>query len=204
MKIFPILGNMSSNAFFIVDDKNLLIDSGAGIDDKLRRIVEKIGKVDMIVNTHAHYDHCGGNKYFECKVHIHRDDAKELICGRFYDTYKLFGDELPLKFHKLVEEGDKIILGETVVEVLHTPGHTYGSICLYIEDEGIIFTGDTIFSDGNIGRTDLGGNLKMMINSIDKLSKLRLNAMFPGHGSITDDKYQIEQALKNARELLYG
>jgi glyoxylase-like metal-dependent hydrolase (beta-lactamase superfamily II) len=205
MKIVPIIGDTDSNSYLIIDKKTALVDTGAGLDNRIESLVRsEVDKVDLIINTHAHYDHCAGNLRFpEAKVYLHRDDAGEMLNGRFYGTYKFFGEELPMKFHKLIQGGDRIYLGEMVLDVIHTPGHTYGSICLYDEDRKALFTGDTLFEEG-IGRVDLGGDINMMESSLNKISELRVETLFPGHGRIVSEKSRVERAVMDAKRLFFG
>ncbi len=207
IEIFPIISrSYDANAYLLIDETVALIDTGTGTGDEiLNRINKKLGKrgVDLIINTHAHADHCGGNKLFpRAKVHIHRDDANELLSGRLYGTAQLFGIADRGSFHRLLEDGDKIELGELVLQVLHTPGHTHGSICLYARDEKFLFSGDTLFAGGNFGRTDMGGSEVLMVMSLNKLTKLDFETLYPGHGGVVGSgKEQAALALKNAREL---
>jgi glyoxylase-like metal-dependent hydrolase (beta-lactamase superfamily II) len=173
------------------------------MDERIKTKVEDrlhSKSVDLIINTHAHVDHCGGNKYFGGKVCIHRDDAKELTSGRFYDTCEFFGEEARTRFDRLLQDRDKIDLGEIVLEVIHTPGHTSGSICLYEKDEKMLFSGDTLFPDGGFGRVDLrGGDLNGMINSLEKLQDYDFEILFPGHmGIVKKAKDHLREAIKNA------
>jgi glyoxylase-like metal-dependent hydrolase (beta-lactamase superfamily II) len=94
-----------------------------------------------------------------------------------------FGEKLgPMEVVKGLKEGDKIELGELILEVLHTPGHTAGSICLYDPRQRILFSGDAIFCDG-VGRTDLPtGDATALRNSIEGLLKLDVQNIYPGHG----------------------
>jgi glyoxylase-like metal-dependent hydrolase (beta-lactamase superfamily II) len=94
----------------------------------------------------------------------------------------MFGEKLePISVARELQEGDKIELGELTLKVLHTPGHTAGSICLY-EPQQRLFSGDTIFSDG-VGRTDLPtGDVTALHNSIEGLLKLDVQNIYPGHG----------------------
>jgi glyoxylase-like metal-dependent hydrolase (beta-lactamase superfamily II) len=128
MEIYPIISTTAdSNVYLIKDEKTALIDAGTGLDGCVEGQIKKIldgRELDYIINTHAHYDHAAGNRRFEAEVMIHRDDAKELLSGTLYGTYKFFGDEVPQNFDRLIEGGDKIELGDSVLEVLHTPGHT--------------------------------------------------------------------------------
>jgi len=205
MAIIPILSQGSdSNSYLIIDDKTMLIDPGAGLDERIAREVnsELDGRsLDMIVNTHAHFDHCVGNdKFHGAKVHIHRDDAQELLRGSFYGTYQFFDEEFPIKFHKLLVGRDKIDLGHHVLEIIHTPGHTPGGICLYEKDEGFLFSGDTLFPDGGFGRLDMGGDQAHMIQSLDKITKLEFDVLYPGHGPVVPDgKKHAEASLQNAK-----
>lgn len=208
MGINPILGQgADSNCYLILDDETLLIDAGAGLDDRIANEVKSklAGKsLDFIINTHAHFDHCAGNDRINgAAVYIHRDDAKELITGRFYGTYQLFGEEHPLKFQRLLEDGDKMDLGEHVLEVLHTPGHTHGSICLLERDTGALFSGDILFPHGGFGRFDMGGDEKQMIRSLERLTKTSFQELYPGHGPIVSEgRKHAEASLNNAKLLV--
>jgi glyoxylase-like metal-dependent hydrolase (beta-lactamase superfamily II) len=95
----------------------------------------------------------------------------------------MFGEELkPLDPTRLLNDGDKLELGELTLEIIHTPGHTPGSVCLYDRRYKFLFSGDTIFLDG-IGRVDLpGGNEKAMRDSLGRIGKLGVKELFPGHG----------------------
>ncbi|MEE8167464.1 MAG: MBL fold metallo-hydrolase [Candidatus Hydrothermarchaeales archaeon] len=208
--ITPIMSSGTDcNAYLIQDAKKVLIDAGAGLDDRIAREVGKALKgeqLDMIINTHAHFDHCGGDGQFnEVRVYLHRDDANALVSGSFYGTYRLFDDERPTKFHRLLVEGDKLELGEHILEVVHSPGHTPGSICLFDRDRKMLFSGDTLFSDGGFGRVDIGGNGRQMLRSLEKLSEMSFDTLYPGHGPIAmNGREQAEISLRNARELLQG
>jgi hydroxyacylglutathione hydrolase len=201
MEIYPMISTTAdSNVYLIKDTKTALIDTGAGLDDCVEASVEKAlgGKeLDYIINTHAHFDHCGGNRRFNAEVMIHRDDAKELLSGTMYGTYKFFGDEVPMKFDRLLLEGDKIELGDAVLKVIHTPGHTMGSISLLLEDNKILFTGDTLFTNGGFGRTDLGGDEKILLNTLEKLQDVNFELLYPGHEVIVEDgKHHLALALE--------
>ncbi len=209
-EIIPIIGaGADSNAYLFLDDKVALIDAGAGLDDRITLAVrEAIGDrtVDFIFNTHAHFDHCGGDSRFEgARIHVHRDDAREMISGRFYGTYQLYAEEKPTRFHRLLEEGDKFDLGDRVLEVLHTPGHTFGSVCLLERDAGALFSGDTLFSHGGFGRIDMGGDGKHMLRSLERLSGLAFKTLYPGHGSVVEEgqKHAMLGA-DSAREFMRG
>lgn len=206
MAILPILStSFDSNVYLIIDEKIALVDTGIGTGSLIKEIRKKASRIDLIINTHAHLDHCGGNKFFKCEVLIHESDAAEMESGEFYGTYHITGKKLPVKVDDVLKEGGKISLGEHNFEVIHTPGHTPGSICLYERDKKILISGDTLFSDGSFGRADLGGNFEELINSLERLSKLDLNLLLPGHGSVVENGAEhATLSLQNARELFYG
>jgi glyoxylase-like metal-dependent hydrolase (beta-lactamase superfamily II) len=96
-------------------------------------------------------------------------------------------------------------IGKWKLEVMETPGHSLGSLCLYERNEKILFSGDTIFPDGNIGRTDMyGGDTAELIRSIERLTNLDVNTIYPGHMDITnrDVKRQIQMSLRFAKSVL--
>jgi len=181
------LSEMDSNIFVIGDT---VIDSGTGFNfTRLYSVVKMLkigfGDIKKVINTHAHFDHIGGNGYFlKADIAAHELDAEVIEKG---DQEKSWADYFdgklvpkPVKFK--LKEGDKIDVGGMELEVIHTPGHTPGSICLYDRKSKILFSGDTIFSDG-IGRTDTpGGNEDDLFQSIDKVMQLDINTLLPGHG----------------------
>lgn len=163
---------------------NILVDAGTGrneeyIFSQLKTEGISPSDIEMIVNTHCHYDHVGGNCLFpDAKVAIHEIDAVPLreeghpltVSSMFGDIIQRHDTDIELK------EGDKI----ADFKVLHTPGHTKGGICLY--DGETLISGDTVFSHGGFGRTDIGGDLNDMKNSISRLNELEVEYLLPGHG----------------------
>ncbi len=198
------LGGLESNIYLI--KKKVLIDTGLGyhkkmLSEALASLRIKFTDIERIIFTHAHYDHIGGKGMFtEAKTAIHKDDAKILEKGdstkscafAFKKTLK------PKKADLILNENDIIRIDDIKLNVIHTPGHTEGSICLHDESSKILFTGDTIFSD-TIGRTDLpGSNTEDMINSLNKLKSLEISKILPGHGNIieTDAEKQIDKIIR--------
>lgn len=168
----------------------IVIDPAMASEDILFYIRPRRIKIKYIVNTHAHFDHVWENaelkKATGAKLCIGKADAKLLAK---VDSMVPVHIRAPLKKvapDKLLKEKDKIVFGKEELSVLHTPGHTPGSICLYNKQENRLFSGDTLFAR-TYGRTDLPhSNPKQMDASLKRLAKLpKETTIFPGHGSST-------------------
>ncbi|MCK5912853.1 MAG: MBL fold metallo-hydrolase, partial [Desulfuromusa sp.] len=169
--------------------KAAVIDPGGDVDRILQLLDKHRLKVEMIINTHGHFDHVGGNrKLLEAtgaELIIHRDDIP--VLDRAADHAAAFGlqtEPSPAPTRELIG-GETLQLGKLVLQVIHTPGHSPGGICLYVD--GTLIVGDTLFA-GSIGRTDLpGGNHHLLISSIkEKLLPLpETTKVYPGHGPMT-------------------
>jgi glyoxylase-like metal-dependent hydrolase (beta-lactamase superfamily II) len=166
-------------------------------------------KIGTIVLTHCHHDHSGAAPEIKeatgAKLLL---SEKEAGCvGDDLTTVSyLFGQEAPeYKVDGTVSNGMILDIGKWKLEVLETPGHSEGSICLYERTEKVLFSGDTVFPDGNIGRTDMyGGDTVKLIKSIERLTGLDIKTMYPGHMEITDRDVnrQIQMSLRFARSVL--
>jgi hydroxyacylglutathione hydrolase len=197
------LSDVDSNIYL---NKDAVVDTGTGFNftrlmDVLRVFKTDFESFNTIINTHYHFDHIGGNGFFsKAKIHIHADDATPLEKGDPEITVADFfgGNMRPMKIEKKFKEGDKIKFGDLILDVIHTPGHTPGSVCLYEPKNKLLFTGDTIFANG-FGRTDLpGGNTDQLKASVQKIlkSKLSVDRILPGHGP-TIDKDPLKVVEKN-------
>ena len=136
-----------------------------------------------MVNTHCHFDHIGGNHFFpNAKIAVHKLDAMSI---RNEDTLgtsmSAFEGVDNSRVDVELEQGDKI----ADFEVIHTPGHTSGGICLW-DGENLI-SGDTIFAGGGVGRMDIGGDFHDMKSSVEKLMQLDVKNIYPGHGPIVEN-----------------
>lgn len=180
----------SGNVYLIEDEKNMLVDAGINGESVVRSLREmKIRELDYLVLTHCHYDHSAGAeeiiREFSPDVFLHeaevdkRDDPEYSVSWMFGEDPPEYEVDVPLKGGELID------IGERSLRVIHTPGHSLGSICLYEEGTGELFSGDTVFPDGGIGRTDLrGGSSQELRNSIRKLLELDVRILYPGHGEI--------------------
>lgn len=184
--IIVIEGRGNDSNVYVFED--IIVDTGTGqnMDYILKSIKEAGSSADdlsLIVNTHNHYDHVGGNRYLDLEVAMHQNDARALEEGdEDVLLATMFGKTMEkMEVARKLNEGDKI----HDFEVLLTPGHTSGSICLY--DGETLISGDTVFSGGGFGRVDLGGNMDDMRNSLERLSKLDIQYLLPGHGPAVED-----------------
>jgi glyoxylase-like metal-dependent hydrolase (beta-lactamase superfamily II) len=187
----------------IIDDVIAIVDAGTGCNfEMVKRNLDRLGvkmkEIELLINTHCHFDHIGGNRPFldaGSEVAIHELEADYLRNGeQFITQAEFFGERLgPMEVKRELRGGDRIELGELVLEVVHTPGHTRGSICLYEPRQRMLFSGDTVFCDG-VGRTDLPtGSQEELVSSLLRLSELKVERLYPGHGPYVE---------KNARELI--
>jgi hydroxyacylglutathione hydrolase len=174
-----------SNVYVFED---VIVDTGTGdninyILDSIKKAGKSANDLSLILNTHHHYDHIGGNRYLDLPVAMHEKDARALEEGDDLAIASLmFGKSLgKMKVDRKLVEGDKI----HNFEVLHTPGHTAGGICLY--DGETLISGDTVFAGGGFGRMDIGGSVKDMRESLKRLTELEVNYLLPGHGPCTSN-----------------
>ena len=189
IEVFHLFPELGTNTWLLWDEESreaFLIDPAAPSDELLARIRDLGLRVDLIVNTHGHGDHIGGNDWFRqalgAKVLIHAEDAHLLT-----DNRKNFSQYLglPLAISPadiLAEDGLMLRIGAPEVRVIPTPGHTPGCICLLVD--GFLISGDTLF-ELSIGHTDFpGGDHAQIVDSIRrKLYPLPDGTVvFPGHG----------------------
>ena len=184
-----VVGGLETNCYIFTDldtKEAVLIDPGSNGEGQIKSELEKHNlKLKCIINTHGHGDHISSNRRFEAPIYIHRLDA-DFLENSELNLSATFG--LTIKSppaSRLLEEGDIIKVGDAGLKVIHTPGHTPGSICLLTD--GAVFTGDTLFM-GGVGRTDFPyGSEELLINSI-KHKLLTLDdetVIYPGHGPIS-------------------
>jgi len=183
-----VVGPLENNCFIVADEKTqecMIIDPGDEPDRILDLIKENGFQAKYIVCTHAHFDHIAAiseiKEATSATIILHRDDVG--IYNNSKEHARLWGFELESQPapDKFVSDGDIVEVGNLRFEVLHTPGHSPGGICLY--GEGIVITGDTLFA-GSVGRTDLpGGDIDKLKQSFKRLMSLADGVrVLPGHG----------------------
>ena len=187
---------MGANCYIVTDQKSgqaIIIDPGYPDPAALSRAAELGDRVRYILFTHRHFDHVLGAVAFKkatgAPLVIHKMDAEGLcdpevsLYARFADYYDI--EQETVKADLTVDEGDRLSFADGVIEVLHTPGHTSGSVCYRLGE--LLFTGDTLFR-GSMGRVDFpSGSVKQMENSLRRLSGMDGHlAVYSGHGGATD------------------
>lgn len=216
MEVHCIYGfNYDSNIYIVLGKKPTIIDCGTGLfnDQVAKKIIEIIDpkKIEQIILTHEHYDHCGGVR----KIHEMTDgnakifayvDASEQIEKGDSHFAKMLGGVMPkIGVDIKLKENDVVKIGDEDFIVLHTPGHTPGSICLYDKKSKSLISGDTIFPFGSFGRYDFPeGNGTLLKESIVRLSKLDICNLYPGHESIVegDANKHMSLTLKNSKYIV--
>ena len=194
-----VVGNLQTNCFIVADEPSgeaIVIDPGGDAPLILDTIARHKWTVKMVVNTHGHFDHIMANKAIVeatgAPLAVHPDDAPMLTNP--LRSFSVFAGALSPTQAPSVEltEGSVIEFGSVKLQVLHTPGHSPGSISLYNAQEKVLFSGDALFQMG-IGRTDFpGGSMPVLLQSIrDKLFTLPDDTVvYSGHGPETAIGYE--------------
>ncbi|ODS30948.1 MAG: hydroxyacylglutathione hydrolase (glyoxalase II) [Candidatus Scalindua rubra] len=187
-----VVGPLEVNCYILgcEDTKEAaIIDPGDNAEGIIKVIKKEGLNPRFIINTHAHFDHVGGVKtiqdHFKIDFFLHEEDL--FLIDSVDEQATAFGlNPIPKPdVNKFVNNGDEISLGNNVINVIHTPGHTPGGVCYYVDNN--VFVGDTMFA-GSIGRTDFpGSSYEMLIKSIkEKLFSLgESTVVYPGHGPST-------------------
>ncbi|MBI2065920.1 MBL fold metallo-hydrolase [Candidatus Woesebacteria bacterium] len=184
------LGTMAANCYLVYDAKGsaIIIDPGDEAEFISRIILEKGLRPQKIIATHGHFDHILAAPELKLAFGIpfYASKKDSSLISKMPERAKRFLGEtpLPLKIDSNIKEGDRIRVGKYVFEVLETPGHTPGSICLFEKKERALFVGDLVFRDGSVGRYDfpysdkarLYKSVKKILGFPDK------TILYPGHG----------------------
>ncbi len=184
---------LGTNTYFVMDERTreaIVIDPSINSTEKIIQTVKSLNaRIKYIVNTHGHFDHIWDN------ARLKKETNAMIICHKL-DAAKLKNPDLVLfkmpvllrasEHDMLVSEGDRIKINGLLFKIIHTPGHTKGGMCLYEENQKILFSGDTLFN-GTYGRVDLpDSDEKEMKQSLQKLAKLPKDVkVYPGHSRET-------------------
>jgi glyoxylase-like metal-dependent hydrolase (beta-lactamase superfamily II) len=185
------IDNLAENAedftgeIWHIKDYGILIDAGTG--DSWKQ-VKQLEEINTVLVTHPHYDHV--------------DNLSKIVEKFSPEIYAFESENLKVEAERY-SDGDTVEVEGVEFNVFHTPGHKDDSVCLYVESEKVLFTGDLIFPDGGFGRTDLAeGDRDKLIESIEKVAELDVREMYTGHGpAVTEDaNEQIGRSLEEARK----
>lgn len=199
----PMIGE--TNCYIIHDEKTketMVIDPGLESEEITEMLDTLHANVKYILLTHCHGDHIAGVKELKekygGKILIHIEDEPGLKDPTINLADYIGLGNITLEADSRLNDNDLIHIGDMEFKVIHTPGHTKGGICLYLEDEKVLFSGDTIFR-GTWGRTDLPtGNFQSIIKSItDKIMTLPEDTIvYPGHREINNVKRRKANILR--------
>ena len=205
-------GPWSTNAYLVWDGRSpdaLVLDPGMGAAQPLVERVAANGlRLHLIANSHGHIDHVFDNAPLKAAsgaaLAIHRLDAHRLDGRNSYGF-----DVQPATAERELVEGEELRIGDLAFEILHTPGHTEGSVCLYEERHRLLLSGDVLFA-GSYGRTDLpGGDDTQMVASLARLAQHLPDAVrvLPGHGpetTVGHERGWMERIAQAGRLLIPG
>ncbi len=202
-------GFLDANTYVIKDKITVLIDPGS--ENYLERKLEEMREdgidakeVDLIMITHLHPDHCDATVVLKelsgAKVALHPSQLRYLdIMAE--EASKFIGIGMEKKFDADLVLEDKLNIGNTELKIIHTPGHSPGSVCFYTLAKKILICGDLVF-EKSVGRTDLPfGNKEELKSSIKKVSILDTELLLPGHGAIIEGKSNVKRNYEFVKEV---
>jgi glyoxylase-like metal-dependent hydrolase (beta-lactamase superfamily II) len=200
-------GVLNCNTYFIEGPPHVLVDPGhlqffKHVEQHLTEIGYGLADIDMVICTHVHPDHFESTALFrEHKALLALHEKDWILANGLRSMVEARQLDLDQWAPDLFLQSGRIDLGDHTWQVIHTPGHSPGSICLYMKKEKVLISGDVVFNPG-IGRTDLpGGNLSQMRASFDLLKKLSIRHLLPGHGNVLCGEKEAQLNFKRIETL---
>ncbi len=210
-------GWLNANHFVFKGKRKILIDTGyIGDFRQTKRWIESVGvdlkSIDLIISTHSHCDHVGGNKKIremsECSIAIHRLDRQSIDMKDDWATWYRFYDQEAEFFpvDQTLDEGEIICFDDLQFQIIHTPGHARGGISLYCPEERFLISSDALWN-GDLGvlNTIVEGKDAPILarESLDKIRGLDIQTIYPGHGGfISDPKTAIQKCAQKLEGFL--
>ncbi len=182
---------LGANCYVVVNHNSAVVIDPAGVTDEVTAYLRAIqANLYAIINTHGHIDHIMSNAWLKAETNapiwIHQGDSQYLIEPELNLSNLVLGEKyIGPAADRFLQDQEKIELGDASLTVIHTPGHSPGSICLL--GSGFLFSGDTLF-ELSVGRSDFpGGNAKVLKESLRKLARTvpETTVIYPGHGRET-------------------
>jgi len=209
---YPEKGMMDCNTYVIKDKLSMLIDPG--LNEFLPALLQDMQKdgidpkaINIIMNTHLHGDHSWSNAAFKeasgAEILLPKIQ-KQLGEAAAIQASKFFGVPSSQFTEDRVLEEDRLNLGETEIELIPSPGHSPESVCYYLRNEKVLICGDVLFNQ-NTGRVDLpGGNAEQLKQSIERLSKLDVEYLLPGHMGIVTGAENVRRNFEFIKQNIFG
>ena len=194
-----VLGMVQTNTWFVINEKTkelILIDPA----DDAGRIIRKIEadglKLQGILLTHGHFDHIGAvddlRAYFKGVQCYAGETEEEVLENGSYNLSASWAVALSIRADRLLRDKETLTLAGFKIKVIETPGHTKGGVCYYLSEEGVLFSGDTLFRT-SVGRTDFPtGSMSQIVRSVQYLTEKLPGdtVVYPGHQEITTIAYE--------------
>jgi len=194
-----VLGMVQTNTWFVINEKTkelILIDPA----DDAGRIIRKIEadglKLQGILLTHGHFDHIGAvddlRAYFKDVQCYAGEKEEEVLENGSYNLSASWAAALSIRADRLLRDKETLTLAGFKIKVIETPGHTKGGVCYYLSEEGVLFSGDTLFRT-SVGRTDFPtGSMSQIVRSVQYLTENLPGdtVVYPGHQEITTIAYE--------------
>lgn len=199
------------NTIVLTGESTTLIDPGhaqflPGLKKRLAEDGIDITSIDLVINTHSHPDHFEGSQVLAelgAKVAMHAEGEAflEKVGPAFFQALGGTMPELTIDLHLV--EGELTISGHPA-QVYHTPGHSPGSVCIYLADSKTLISGDLVFAQG-VGRTDFpGGSGQTLKSSIERMSQLDIELLLPGHGPAVAGARNVAANFQIIKQMYFG